>query len=111
MRASDWSCSFTGAPGITSTIGLAECEWGLPRPGVGQSPDCRATPARTSIVGSVVSDGVDGDPDVLRLRRIAHHLIRLGEHKESDVIPLPAFVVRQLGVILHRIADRLEGRP
>ena len=57
------------------------------------------------------ADGVDGNPATLRLRRMAHLLVRLGEFHEHGVIVLPTPFIRQLGKSLHLIADEIEWEP
>jgi hypothetical protein len=47
----------------------------------------------------------------LRLRRTGHVLVRLGNHHGDGVLWLPAETVRQLGLMLHRVADSWEVRP
>jgi hypothetical protein len=49
------------------------------------------------------------DPRVLRLRRAGHILVRLSEHHGEEVVALPAQSVRQLGLMLHQIADDWDG--
>jgi hypothetical protein len=112
MRAGEWPCPFSGQPGdhLHHMTGRAANGKYLDPELVGPLVAGQHRLEHQSWDPSF-SDGVDGESDVLRLRRIAHHLVRLGEHKEGGVVLLPAFVVRQIGVTLHRIADRLEGRP
>jgi hypothetical protein len=54
--------------------------------------------------GPKFKDMVDGDPDVLRLMRLASLSIRLGEHHADGYVTLPAFFFVQLGQTLHAIA-------
>jgi hypothetical protein len=53
------------------------------------------------------ADGVVVDPNFLRLRRTGHLLVRLGEHHHGGVVVLPAETVRELGLMLHRVANDL----
>jgi len=54
-----------------------------------------------------IGEGVDVRTDVLRLRRAAFHLVRLGEHHGAGVAMMPATFLRELGLMLHRIAADL----
>jgi hypothetical protein len=51
-----------------------------------------------------VDEGADHGPNFLRLTRTGLHLVRLGEHHGEDTVILPAPYVRELGLMLHRIA-------
>ena len=53
-------------------------------------------------------DTVPGDPDTLRLRRLANFLIRLGQQCAGDVVELRADFVVGIGLLLHRIAKEKE---
>jgi hypothetical protein len=54
-----------------------------------------------------VGEGVDLGPDFLRLARSGLHLVRLGEHHGESVVILPAPFVRELGLMLQRVAANL----
>jgi len=56
--------------------------------------------------GPSYKETVVDDPDVLRLRRTGHLLIRLGEHRTGASVELPAAFAVALGLMLHQIADR-----
>jgi hypothetical protein len=58
--------------------------------------------------GPSFKDLAEGDPSILRLRRLASLSIRLGEHHRDGYVQLPAFFVVQLGQTLHCIANDLE---
>jgi hypothetical protein len=51
-----------------------------------------------------IGDGAAGS-NVLRLRRVGHLLVRMGEHHGIGFVVLPASFVRQMGLMLHRVAD------
>lgn len=51
-----------------------------------------------------IGDGVAGS-NFLRLRRIGYLLVRMGEHHGIGYVVLPASFVRQMGLMLHRVAD------
>jgi hypothetical protein len=55
-------------------------------------------------------EGADGEPLLLRLRRIANELVRLGEHHADGVVTLPAVTVLELGRTLFDIAMQVEVR-
>jgi hypothetical protein len=48
-------------------------------------------------------------PSILRLRRVSHLFIRLGDHHGTSVVPLPAPSVLALGAMLSEVADELAG--
>jgi hypothetical protein len=56
-----------------------------------------------------VAEGLDADPNMLRLRRVGLLLVRLGEHHKSGLVRLPAESVSELGLMLHRVTDDLEA--
>jgi hypothetical protein len=51
---------------------------------------------------------VDGDRNVLSLRRSGSLHVHVGEHHQDGYVAFPAFYVVQHGLMLHRIADDLE---
>ena len=56
-----------------------------------------------------IGEGMRTVDNVLRLCRIAHMLVRLGEHRGIGVVVLPATMVRELGKVLQRISKDLES--
>ena len=58
--------------------------------------------------GTLFGDASPHSPDVLRLRRTAHLLLRLVDHIGTETIPLPMSFVGELALMLHRIARDLE---
>jgi hypothetical protein len=60
--------------------------------------------------GSAWREGVNGNAEVLRLRRSSNELIRLGERHVGGVVVLPAETVLELGRMQRDIADHLEDR-
>jgi hypothetical protein len=52
-------------------------------------------------------EDVSDAPDRLRLRRVASLLIRLGQNWSGGVVELRAEFLVTLGLLLHRIADRI----
>src|SRR5664280_2283809 len=110
MRAKDWSCPFTGRKGDHHMTGRSAdgdyLDPDLVVPLVAEQHRLEHQSWDPSF-----ADSVEGTPAVLCLRRIAHLFVRLGEHCEGGLVVLPATVVHQVGATLHRIADRLEGRP
>jgi hypothetical protein len=55
-----------------------------------------------------IGEGAGLDPDVLRLRRAAFHLVRLADHHGAGVVALPASFVRELGLMLGQVASRAD---
>ena len=51
-------------------------------------------------------ENVEANADVLRLRRVASLLIRLGQHWSGGVVELRAEFLVDLGLLLHNVADR-----
>jgi hypothetical protein len=48
-------------------------------------------------------------PDnLLRLLRLGHFLVRVGEHHDIGAVVLPAWTVREIGKALNRIATDME---
>jgi hypothetical protein len=108
-RASDYRCPFTNRPaehlhhatgkdceGIYLDTGLV-----LPLIGVQHRREHQSW-------GPSFKDVIEGDPSVLRLRRMASLGVRLGEFHAGGYVSLPGFYVVQLGLTLHRIASDLE---
>ena len=55
-----------------------------------------------------IDEGAGLSPNILRLRRTGLHLVRLSEHHGDGVVMLPATFVRELGLMLHRVAADLR---
>jgi hypothetical protein len=54
-----------------------------------------------------IGEGVNLSPGILRLRRTAFLLVRLGEHHGTGVVTLPAPSVRALGRLINEVANEL----
>ncbi len=59
-----------------------------------------------SVLG--IADGSVIAPDLLRLRRTGHLLVRLGVHHEGRTVQLPPLFVVELGRLLNRLAEERE---
>ena len=112
MRARDWPCPFLGRPAdqLHHLTGRdADGRYFDPLlvvPVVGSQHVAEHVGWRAVGFG----DGSTALPDVLRLRRVAHFLVRLGEHHGGGVVVLPAPSVRALGLVLHGVAESVERR-
>jgi hypothetical protein len=53
-------------------------------------------------------EGSKAADNVLRLRRLGHLLVRMGEHHGIGVVVLPASLVRTIGRVMQRIANDLD---
>jgi hypothetical protein len=51
-----------------------------------------------------VDEGADRCPNFLRLTRTGLHLVRLGQHHGEGAVLLPAPFIRELGMMLQRVA-------
>lgn len=58
--------------------------------------------------GTLFGDRSDLPPNVLRLRRTAHILLRLVDHHCTETVSLPVSFIGELALMLHRIARDLE---
>lgn len=112
MRATHFSCPFTGRPAeqLHHTSGrdadghYLDPDLVLPLSLV--QHNCEHTGWNVAGFG----DGARADPNVLRLRRNAHPLLRLADLHRDGLVIVPAFYVEQLAWMLLRIADALEAR-
>jgi hypothetical protein len=110
MKARDWYCPFTGRP-AEHLHHLTGCD------AEGAYLDLllvlpllrRQHVIEHQCWSEEFADGVDTDPNVLRLRRSGHLFIRLGEHHAGGVVVLPAIAVAEMGRMLNRVADRIAG--
>jgi hypothetical protein len=111
MRATDFACLFLGRP-----ADHLHHPTGRDADGRYLDPNLVAPLSRSMHVGEHqgwralgIGEGSRAAANVLRARRLAHLLVRMGEHHGIGVVVLPASMVREMGKVLHRIADDSGG--
>lgn len=108
-RASEWSCPFTGlrAGQLHHPTGKLDGAYLDPKfviPLVRRQHSLEHSCWRAA----GICEDVHLQPNVLRLRRSGHLLVRLARHRVGGVVELPDFTALELGLLLLRVADECE---